>query len=103
MRFKALMFAAAAMLSQGCTTSAPTIAHVHVGHAITGANNTPDKQGYFVLAESLAERGMILAQSLESNAGNTSDLRAGLQEVNEILNLQKPWALTELWTMTSTR
>lgn len=92
--FRAAVIAAALLLSQGCTTTAPTIAHVHVGHAITGANNTPNKQGYFVLAESLAERGMILAQSLQSNTSSTENLRAGLQEINQLLNLQQPWALT---------
>ena len=89
-----LVLGLAGLLSQGCASQPPTIAHVHVGHAITGANNTPDKQGYFVLAESLAERGMTLATSLQAGTGDVSELRQGLQQVNEVLNTQQPWALT---------
>lgn len=36
----------------GCvTTKTPTIAHVHIGHALTGWTKTPDRQGLFVIAE----------------------------------------------------
>ena len=37
---------------QGCvTTQAPAIAHVHIGHATAGWQDTPGKQGLFVIAE----------------------------------------------------
>ena len=39
-------------LLSGCvSTKTPTIAHVHVGHALTGWTKTPDRQGLFVIAE----------------------------------------------------
>ena len=34
-----------------CTTRPPTIAHVHIGHAITGVHVTPNQEGYLVTAE----------------------------------------------------
>src|SRR5581483_5675677 len=35
----------------GCTSRPPTIAHVHIGHAITGVHVTPNHEGYLVTAE----------------------------------------------------
>jgi hypothetical protein len=36
----------------GCVSRrAPTVAHVHIGHAITGVHVTPNKEGYMVSAE----------------------------------------------------
>jgi hypothetical protein len=35
----------------GCVSRSPTIAHVHVGHAITGVHVTPNQEGYMVTAE----------------------------------------------------
>ena len=42
------------LLAGGCTTRPPTIAHVHIGHAITGVHVTPQQEGYFVVAEKRA-------------------------------------------------
>ena len=33
----------------------PTVAHVHIGHAITGVHVTPNKEGYLVSAERRAQ------------------------------------------------
>jgi hypothetical protein len=35
----------------GCVSHQPTIAHVHIGHAITGVHVTPNQEGYLVTAE----------------------------------------------------
>ena len=37
-----------------CVTRAPTIAHVHIGHAITGVHVTPGHKGYIQIAEERA-------------------------------------------------
>jgi hypothetical protein len=54
----------------GCVSRAPTIAHVHIGHAITGVHVTPNKEGYLVTAE---RRG---AQTVDfaSRAAASNDL-----------------------------
>lgn len=40
----------------GCVSRrAPTVAHVHIGHAITGVHVTPNKEGYLVTAERRAK------------------------------------------------
>ena len=38
----------------GCVSRPPTIAHVHIGHALTGVHVTPNHEGYFVQAEERA-------------------------------------------------
>lgn len=57
--------ALAGLLACGCAQQAPTISHVHVGHAITGWPDTPGQQGLFVTAE---EKGRsALQHALEAN------------------------------------
>jgi hypothetical protein len=38
----------------GCVSHPPTIAHVHIGHAVTGVHVTPGQKGYFQEAEDRA-------------------------------------------------
>src|ERR1700684_2977894 len=55
MRIQRLDAATAAVmlfsLLGGCVNRPPTIAHVHIGHAITGVHVTPNQEGYLVTAE----------------------------------------------------
>jgi hypothetical protein len=39
------------LAAAGCVSRPPTIAHVHIGHAITGVHVTPNQEGYMVTAE----------------------------------------------------
>jgi hypothetical protein len=54
----------------GCVSRPPSIAHVHLGHALTGVHVTPDKQGYLLVAEKQAEEVFTLA----SKAAQGTDL-----------------------------
>jgi hypothetical protein len=45
-----LLLGLACLVAAGCTTKPPTVAHVHIGHAITGVHVTPNQDGYFVVA-----------------------------------------------------
>jgi len=54
----------------GCVSRPPSIAHVHLGHALTGVHVTPGKQGYLLVAEKQAEDIHSLAQK----AAKASDL-----------------------------
>jgi hypothetical protein len=52
------LFAIALILpfAAGCVSRRPpTVAHVHIGHAITGVHVTPNKEGYLVSAERRAQ------------------------------------------------
>jgi hypothetical protein len=46
----------------GCVSRPPSIAHVHLGHALTGVHVTPGQQGYLLVAEKQAEDVVALAQ-----------------------------------------
>ena len=41
-----LALLALATAAAGCYTRPPTIAHVHIGHAVTGVHVTPGHKGY---------------------------------------------------------
>ena len=52
----------ALLIASGCVTRPPTIAHVHVGHALTGVHVTPGQAGYLLVAEERAVAVRDLAQ-----------------------------------------
>jgi hypothetical protein len=55
----------------GCVTARPpTIAHVHIGHALTGVHVTPDHKGYVLVAEKRADEALEAAR----RAGSAQDL-----------------------------
>jgi hypothetical protein len=46
----------------GCVSRPPTIAHVHLGHALTGVHVTPNREGYLLVGEKQAQQAYKLAQ-----------------------------------------
>ena len=56
----------------GCVTRPPTIAHVHIGHALTGVHVTPDHKGYILVAEQRADETLLAVK----NAAGATDLPA---------------------------
>src|ERR1700761_5348196 len=46
----------------GCVSRPPTIAHVHIGHAITGVHVTPNQEGYLSTADRRAAETVEFAQ-----------------------------------------
>ena len=59
--------ALAALLAAGCVTRPPTIAHVHIGHALTGVHVTPNHEGYFVQAEKRAQEAIDASRKAEAS------------------------------------
>jgi hypothetical protein len=52
----------ALLAASGCVSRPPTIAHVHVGHALSGVHVTPGQAGYLLVAEERAAVVRELAQ-----------------------------------------
>ena len=71
-RLPALMAIALVLpFATGCVSRrVPTVAHVHIGHAITGVHVTPNKEGYLVSAERHAQETI----DFTAKAGATHDL-----------------------------
>jgi hypothetical protein len=57
--------------TSGCVTRPPSIAHVHLGHALTGVHVTPNRDGYLLLADTRAKEAYAAAQ--QAAAGKTLD------------------------------
>jgi hypothetical protein len=64
----------------------PSIAHVHIGHALTAWTDTPGNQGLFVVTENEARRVLDLADSLTSQ----STLDQIRSTMGEIVNVIEP-------------
>src|SRR6201992_2614549 len=74
----ALAIAVAMPFAAGCVSRRPpTVAHVHIGHAITGVHVTPNKEGYLVSAERRAKE----AADLASKAAASNDLAEIKQDI----------------------
>ena len=63
--------------------NAPTISHIHIGHAITGWPLTPKKQGLLVVAE-LASISVATKSELLLTAARNDDLIKAKRFLNEI-------------------
>jgi hypothetical protein len=78
---------AIAIFTPGCVThQAPTIAHVHLGHTITGATDTPNNVGYLVCAEQDAESALTKANAAVSAAPALDSMKSDIKSVNEETN-----------------
>jgi hypothetical protein len=71
---RSAIFAAAAGAA-ACVTRPPTIAHVHLGHAVTGVHVTPEHKGYVLVAERRADEALNAAKRA-SQATDLKELKA---------------------------
>ena len=76
------MVVVVAMLAMtGCSHRAPTIAHVHIGHAMTGWHDTPDKQGLFIVAENKAGEAFKYSQAAADGSRDLNRIRKNIARV----------------------
>lgn len=67
------------------TRIAPTIAHVHIGHVITGWRDTPGKEGLFVLAETLAAKSLSLSSQAVKPVNSLSEIKQSIHSLIETI------------------
>ena len=80
-----LALTVAVIAACGCISRPPSIAHVHIGHAITGVHVTPDHEGYLSTAEGRAHEALELASKAEQSENLTeikSDIDAAAKASN---------------------
>jgi hypothetical protein len=75
-----------------CISRPPSIAHVHLGHALTGVHVTPGKQGYLLVAEKQAEDVYALAEKA-TKAANIAELKAQVEAANAATNSKEGFGL----------
>ncbi len=82
------------ILTSGCVTHrAPTIAHVHLGHTITGARDTPGNVGYLVRAEQEAQAALTNATAAVSAAPALDSMKSDIKSTNEATNTSDTYPL----------
>jgi hypothetical protein len=64
---RTLLLSALLAAAAGCVSHPPTIAHVHIGHAVTGVHVTPGQKGYFQQAEERAREAADNARAASAS------------------------------------
>jgi hypothetical protein len=82
----------------GCIARPPTIAHVHIGHAVTAVHVTPGHEGYLSVAELRANEAYTAAKS--ANADNDLlQLKAHIVAVVDATDSQDNFGVRQSVTM----
>lgn len=66
--------------ASGCVTRPPTIAHVHLGHALTGVHVTPNRDGYLLVAQARAKEAYASADQA-ATAGTLDQVQTAIAAV----------------------
>lgn len=66
--------------ASGCVTRPPSIAHVHLGHALTGVHVTPNRDGYLLVAQARAKEAYASADQAAA-AGTLDQVQAAVAAV----------------------
>jgi hypothetical protein len=99
-RLQALLAVALLLpFAAGCVSRRPpTVAHVHIGHAITGVHVTPNKEGYLVSAERRA-RETIDFTSKARGSRDLSDIKRNIVLASEATDSQETFGVKESMVM----
>ena len=82
----------------GCVARPPTIAHVHIGHALTGVHVTPNHEGYFVQAEERAQQAIDAAQKAAAST-NLDEIRKEVAVVVKATDSEEDFGVKEALAM----
>lgn len=78
----------------GCVTRPPSIAHVHLGHALTAVHVTPNRDGYLLVARTRAEDARTAAQQAAS-APTLDEIKANIAAVLEAVSSEETFGLKQ--------
>jgi len=79
LRITRLLALVAVAASTACVTRPPSIAHVHIGHALTGVHVTPGHKGYILVAEQRADEVLAAVESA-SHAADLNTLKTRIAQ-----------------------
>lgn len=82
--YAGFVFIAAMLAMAGCSHRAPTISHVHIGHAMTGWHDTPEKEGLFVVAELQAGKAIESAQAAVDGNRDLDRIKADIARAGRL-------------------
>ncbi len=78
------------LLGTGCAIKRPTMAHTHIGHALTGWIDTPQKEGLFIVAENSARQAMDSAKLAAAESNSLAGIKQHLKQVIAATNPVQP-------------
>src|SRR5262249_2656457 len=81
-------------LGAGGVSPAPTVAHVHIGYAITGLHVTPNKEGYLVSAERRAQQAADYA-SKAAESHDLTEIKHNIELAEHATNAQDDFGVRE--------
>src|SRR5258708_21426164 len=81
-----------------CIVRPPTIAHVHIGHAVTAVHVTPDHEGYLSVAELRANQAYSAAKSANGDA-DLVQLKAHIAAAVHATDSQDNFRLRQSFTL----
>ena len=84
----------ALLAAGGCVSRPPTIAHVHLGHALSGVHVTPNREGYLVLAQEQAQLASTLSQQAQ-NSTALADMQTHIAAVLEATSSEDKFGLQQ--------
>jgi hypothetical protein len=91
----------AVLTATGCVSSRPpTIAHVHIGHALTGVAVTPGKKGYLLEAEDRAQNALDLANKAAQET-DLGQIKVDIDAVVKATNSAEDFGLKQSLVMAS--
>jgi len=90
----------APLLLAGCVSRPPSIAHVHLGHALTGVHVTPGKQGYLLVAEKQAEDIVALAKKAKTSP-DLAEIKSAVAAAEKATNSEDEFGLKHSLIMAS--
>jgi hypothetical protein len=85
----------AALAATGCVTRPPTIAHVHLGHALTAVHVTPNREGYLTVAESRAQQAQVEAQQAADPDASLEQIKANIATVVTAVSSEDTFGLKQ--------
>jgi hypothetical protein len=91
--FWSLSLTLAILFVVGCAYQPPTISHIHLGHAVTAAHETPKKAGYLVVAEKNAQDALMHANQALATENSLTVTKSEIELVNEITNTRDNFPL----------
>ncbi len=88
LRYVEALAAIVLLVTVGCAHRVPSIAHVHIGHALTGWHDTPKKEGLFVVAEAQAAKALEKALSAAHDDLQPHQVRGLIVQVGQLCDGQ---------------
>ncbi len=84
-----------ALATAGCVTRPPTIAHVHLGHALTAVHVTPNRDGYLLVAETRAREAHTSAQQAADPGAPLEQIKASVAAAVTAVSSEESFGLKQ--------